>query len=122
MKARFRPPAEDDVRHAYAWYREQGEGLAPEFRRALDACVAQIERNPLAYPKVYEELRRALLRRFPYGIFYISNLRRLWYTESFTAVGIRKRGSRATTPNIAVQRTAGSRAGSRTILFLRHLS
>lgn len=70
MKARFRPPAEDDVRDAYAWYREQGEGLAPEFRRALDACVAQIERNPLAYPKVYEELRRALLRRFPYGIFY----------------------------------------------------
>lgn len=34
-------------------------------------CLIQIGRNPLAHPAVYGELHRALLRRFPYGVFYV---------------------------------------------------
>ena len=49
----------------YGWYNEQGHGLADEFRRSVDACLAVIQRHPEAFPKVHRDLRRALLRRFP---------------------------------------------------------
>ena len=70
MKTRFTPQAEADIRDAHRWYREQAEGLAWEFRVALDVCVIRVERNPRAYSKVYGEFRRALLRRFPYCMFF----------------------------------------------------
>ncbi|MDA2925241.1 type II toxin-antitoxin system RelE/ParE family toxin [Acidobacteria bacterium AH-259-L09] len=71
MKLRLTPAAEADIREVYMWYREQGGGLAQEFRRALDACLARIRRNRFSHPKVYGQLRRALLSRFPYAVFYV---------------------------------------------------
>ena len=32
---------------------------------------SEIERNPLQYQLIHRELRRALVRRFPYSIFYL---------------------------------------------------
>lgn len=74
MNARFTPPADADVRDIRAWYRGQGEDLAVEFWRALDECVGRIEANPLAYASVHGDMRRALLRRFPYSVFYTVEL------------------------------------------------
>jgi plasmid stabilization system protein ParE len=59
------------VRQICGWYREQHADLVPEFRRSLDACLARIARDPAAYPTVFGPIRRALLRRFPYCVFYI---------------------------------------------------
>jgi len=50
---------------------EQAHGLGDEFLRAADAALASIQRHPGAYPTVYESVRRALLRNFPYGLFYV---------------------------------------------------
>ncbi len=68
----FRPEAEFDVAEAYDWYEEQVEGLGEEFLRAVEACLAAIQRNPIVYPQVHRQVRRALLRKFPYCIFYLS--------------------------------------------------
>jgi len=46
--------------------------LGAEFLRAVDAALASIERNPEAYQMVYKHARRALLRRFPYALFYVT--------------------------------------------------
>lgn len=62
--------AEDDIRAAVEWYQSLDAGLETEFLRALDACLSSIQRNPEQYPLVYKNVRRALLRKFPYGIFY----------------------------------------------------
>lgn len=67
----LRPEAELDITEAYEWYEERNQGLGSEFVRAVDACLSAIGRNPQAYAVVHEEVRRALLRRFPYGIFYL---------------------------------------------------
>lgn len=32
--------------------------------------LARVQENPLAYPKVHGDIRRALLRRFPYCVFF----------------------------------------------------
>lgn len=34
------------------------------------ACAGDSIRNPLLYPKVHNEFRRCLLRRFPYAIYF----------------------------------------------------
>jgi plasmid stabilization system protein ParE len=44
--------------------------LGLEFLRCLEATVVSIQRNPLMYPAVFAEYRRALVRRFPYAVFY----------------------------------------------------
>jgi plasmid stabilization system protein ParE len=67
----IRPEAELDLEDAFAWYESQDPGLGSEFVRAIDACISTIGRNPLAYRLIYQQARRALVRRFPYCLFYI---------------------------------------------------
>ncbi len=69
-----RPEAEADISEAFRWYEDRSQGLGFEFRRAVHVCVLSLRRNPLAFPAVYGQIRRALLRRFPYGIFYMKRL------------------------------------------------
>ena len=64
------PEAAQDVADAYDWYEECRYGLGEEFLGCIDACVQRICRTPELYPKVHEEYRRALVRRFPYALFY----------------------------------------------------
>lgn len=64
------PEAAADLDEAYAWYERQRTGLGEEFLGSVEACIEQICRNPEWCPIVHEQYRRALVRRFPYGIFY----------------------------------------------------
>jgi plasmid stabilization system protein ParE len=64
------PQAGIDVAEAYAWYEKRRIGLGEEFFSSVDACLEGIRRQPELYPAVYEVYRRALIRRFPYAIFY----------------------------------------------------
>ena len=67
----FLPEIEDDVLNAYAWYEDKSKGLGEEFIRLFYALSSEIPRNPLMYQKVHGEIRRKLMRRFPYSIYYI---------------------------------------------------
>jgi plasmid stabilization system protein ParE len=69
----FLPEARQDIADAYSWYEEQSLGLGSEFIRCLDAAILSVERHPMIYPIVHEDYRRALVRRFPYAIFYEIN-------------------------------------------------
>jgi len=64
------PEAVADASESYAWYESQEPGLGDEFLRCLEACIVRIQRSPRLYPVAVETYRRALLRRFPYAIFY----------------------------------------------------
>ena len=67
----LRPEAENDIAAAAQWYEEQRSGLSLEFRSALDQAFSAIESNPALYAPIYRGLRRTLLRRFPYAVFYM---------------------------------------------------
>ena len=41
-----------------------------EFLTELRATFARIEESPQHYPLVFHECRRAILRRFPFGVFF----------------------------------------------------
>lgn len=67
----LRPAAEAEVEEAYHWYEDRNPGLGAEFVRAVDVVVAVIRRHPKRHPEVYKHARQAVLRRFPYSIYYI---------------------------------------------------
>jgi toxin ParE1/3/4 len=66
-----RPEAESDLAEAFAWYGQRGPGLGDRFLLSVEAALSAIQRHPESFPVVYSQVRRALLRRFPYGVFYI---------------------------------------------------
>jgi toxin ParE1/3/4 len=66
-----RPEAEREIQEAFDWYEERSEGLGAEFLRAADACLSAVQRTPDASQIVHGEVRRALLRKFPYALFYL---------------------------------------------------
>ncbi len=66
----FRPQADQEVQSARQWYEEQRPGLGIEFSNAIDEVVERISSNPLAFPIVHSETRRAVVRRFPYGFYF----------------------------------------------------
>jgi toxin ParE1/3/4 len=67
----IRPEAEFDLAAAYQWYEDKDVGLGEEFLRTVEVSLLGIQKDPQAHQKIYKEIRRALTRRFPYGIFYL---------------------------------------------------
>lgn len=73
MTRRFvlRPRAENDLRAAFEWYESQRAGLGDQFLTAVRERLEAIRRFPEANPIVYRDIRRAVVSRFPYLIFYV---------------------------------------------------
>ena len=67
----IRPEAELDALEAASWYDNEREGLGMEFLVELRATFARIEEGPFRFPLVFQEFRRAILNRFPFGVFFI---------------------------------------------------
>ena len=69
-KAIFTPEADEDIMEAYRWYETQEIGLGEEFLRCVEASIENIIRHPFLYQIEVDNFRRALVRRFPFEIFY----------------------------------------------------
>lgn len=74
---RIRLKAEKDIRAAYLWYEEQETGLGIEFLAVLRERLEAIQRFPESSPILYRNVRRAVVPRFPYVVFYVTDERRL---------------------------------------------
>jgi plasmid stabilization system protein ParE len=66
----LRRQAKADIREAARWYERERPGLGRAFVHRIDALLDRIRLNPMQYQVVYREVRRAIPRRFPYGVFY----------------------------------------------------
>lgn len=66
------PKADLDISEAFAWYEDRQSGLGDKFLTELEQCFQQVRQHPTANLKlkVQKGFRRALLRRFPYAVFY----------------------------------------------------
>ena len=67
----IRPEAEAEFREAFDWYEERVQGLGSEFLISVDATVHAISRKPQQFAKVHKTVRRALLRRFPFAVYFL---------------------------------------------------
>lgn len=62
--------AEDDPAEAQDWDEAQSAGLGLASHCELGVTLARLEHSPLAGTAIYGEVRRVLLWRFPYLIWY----------------------------------------------------
>jgi len=68
----FRPEAEEDVEKIYKWYESQQEGLGEEFLHILQQNLEIVREYPEAFQIIYKNIRRIILSKFPYLVFYIA--------------------------------------------------
>lgn len=64
------PEVQQDLDEAYNWYEDRRYGLGEEFINCVDATIQIIFRTPDLHAEIYRKYRRALVRRFPYTVFY----------------------------------------------------
>jgi plasmid stabilization system protein ParE len=64
------PEANKDLLEARAWYDNIRPKLGERFAHAVEGTIEAIAEHPLQFRVVYRNLRRAGVRRFPYGIFF----------------------------------------------------
>ncbi len=67
----FTRPASAELAGAQDWYEKEVLGLGRRFRQAIDTLVERISADPLHFPIVYKDIRRALLHRFPYALLFV---------------------------------------------------
>ena len=67
----LRQEAERDLAGTYNWYNEKVPDLGPDFLAVVERALESIQENPARFPIIYREVRRALINRFPYGIFFL---------------------------------------------------
>lgn len=67
---RLTAAAEHDLREGRRWYEKEAPHVAQRFRVEIRAAVSRIAEHPLLYPIVHHNVRRSVLRRFPYSVFY----------------------------------------------------
>ena len=66
----LRPQAEAELLDARDWYEDQRPGLGSAFATEVETALGGVLQAPQAYPRVQGEIRRALVRRFPYAIYF----------------------------------------------------
>ena len=72
MRITFHPEAETEFNEAALWYSKQGIGLDIEFLRCIDESIHRIIRNSESFPITYKQLRKTVVKRFPFLILFES--------------------------------------------------
>ena len=62
--------ARADALDAYQFYEQRRAGLGDQFRAHLDLALGRIQSSPDRYPVIYRSVRRRLVERFPYAVYY----------------------------------------------------
>jgi toxin ParE1/3/4 len=63
--------ADVDIAEAVAWYESRQLGLGVSFLDELRSTYDRIVASPYGYQRLRGEIRRALMRRFPYGVYFV---------------------------------------------------
>jgi plasmid stabilization system protein ParE len=70
LEVYFRPEAESDLSDAAEWYESQQSGLGKHFLDEVLRACRHISENPEMYPILHRRTRRAIIHKFPFGLFY----------------------------------------------------
>ena len=70
MTHSFHPEAETEFNEAIEYYEGIESGLGYDFALEVYSTVKRAVNFPKAWPEIEDEVRRSLVRRFPYGVLY----------------------------------------------------
>jgi plasmid stabilization system protein ParE len=66
----LRPEARKEYDSAFDYYESQRAGLGPAFAARVQAVISRIGRNPKMHGIARGEVRKAVVKKFPYCIYY----------------------------------------------------
>lgn len=64
------PQADLDIEATFHWYEKKRSGLGLEFLDELRVTYSRIVDGPLKYQELRSGIRRALVKRFPYAVYF----------------------------------------------------
>lgn len=67
----LRRVAEEEFDISIAWYEKKREGYGEEFRATIEDYFERIAERPEWFTRVRGEVRRAVVRRFPFVIHFL---------------------------------------------------
>ena len=75
----FDSEANEEYRDAASWYEARRDGLGEEFTAEIEQASQRIAQMPQSFPPHDSAgMRRCVLRRFPYTIFFLELDDRIW--------------------------------------------
>ncbi|MDH3599975.1 MAG: type II toxin-antitoxin system RelE/ParE family toxin [Candidatus Tectomicrobia bacterium] len=66
----LRPEARVEFDEAFDWYEQQRPGLGVDFVEHVQEVLGRLSAKPELYAQVFQDIRRAVVQRFPYSVFY----------------------------------------------------
>ncbi len=66
----FDPDAQTEFDSGYDYYESRKSGLGDTFAEAVDQIISRISDQIVSYPFVYRTVRKAIVRGFPYCVYY----------------------------------------------------
>lgn len=72
-----KPEARTDVIEAEEWYENSANGLGKKFTNAFIAATYRITESPELYPNYYNDVKRCIINKFPYSVYYYIDERKI---------------------------------------------
>lgn len=66
----LRPEARAEFDEAFDWYERERAGLGEDFSLRVQEVLDRIAETPGLYQRVFGDVRRAVVRRFPFSVLY----------------------------------------------------
>ena len=70
LPVRLLPEAKAEFDAAADWYEQKRPGLGADFVARVGEALARIAVNPRLHHKVYHDVRKAVVKKFPYVVIY----------------------------------------------------
>ena len=70
MRVEYHPAIEKELREIVEYYESRSFGLGNEFLNEFERQVLKIASNPSMWKTVENNIRRVLMNRFPYAIYF----------------------------------------------------
>jgi len=67
------PEAQEEILAARKWYEEQQPGLGKDFANTVKDHINTLKFDTVEHKIVFDNVRRILVKRFPYVIYYSRN-------------------------------------------------
>jgi len=96
VSVRFHLLAASELVEAQEWYEKARSGLGAAFAAEVERVVSLIDQHPLRFALYDAPVRRALLKRFPFSIYFedVDGVRYIWavfhHRRDRAAIGSRR--------------------------------
>ncbi len=66
----LRPEVRVEFDEAFDWYEQQRPGIGVDVVEHVQEVLDRLSDRPELYAQVFQDIRRAVVRRFPFSVFY----------------------------------------------------